>query len=422
MKLTYRIALRLSLLLLPLMAVWAVIFYFTMAREINDEADDALENYSEVLILRILGGERLPDASDGSNNSWSVTEVSEEYAAGHPAISYHDTEVYIPEKRETEPARVLVTIFPDRDGKWRELRVAMPTFEKEDLQATVLRWVVILYLLLLATAVGTTLWVFRKSMQPLYALLDWLDGYKPGGRAAPVPNSSDISEFRRLSEAAQQAVDRFENMLEQQKQFIGNASHELQTPLAVLQGRLEYMVDNAGLSEEMLAEASRMQSTLSRIIRLNRTLLLLAKIENGQFPERRDMDIAALIREQQDMYAEIYAAKNIRCDVRLPENFMLRINESLASVLVSNLLKNAWVHSPEGGSIGISLEGRTLDISNDGGHPLDAGRIFDRFYKSGDREGSTGLGLALVRAAADCSGISVSYDFSGGRHHFRAEF
>ena len=173
MKLIYRMALRLSMLLIPLMAVWAVIFYFTMVHEINDETDDALARRSEALILKILGGEAV--GADGSGGSWSVTEVSEEYAVSHPAISRRDTEIHVPEHRKTEPARMRGTIFQDRDGQWHELRVAMPTFEREDLQMTVLRWVIALYALLLVTSVCTTLWVFRKSMQPLYALLDWLD-------------------------------------------------------------------------------------------------------------------------------------------------------------------------------------------------------------------------------------------------------
>lgn len=419
MKLIYRIALRLSMLLLPLIALWAVIFYFTMVNEINDEADDALEDYSELLIMRMLGGEALPEAGDGSNNSYSVASVSAEYAASRPALSYHDAEVYIQEKRETEPARVLVTVFPDRNGDWHELRVFMPTFERHDLQRTVLSWVIWLYLILVGISVGTTLWVFRKSMRPLYALLDWLDGYVPGRKPAPVPNDTDVNEFRRLNEAAQQAVDRSERLLGQQKEFVGNASHELQTPLAVLQGRLEYIVGNAELDEEMLAEASKMQATLSGIIRLNKTLLLLAKIENGQFPESVDVDLVPMIREQQEMYAEIYADRHMACRLTLQDNFIVRMNESLASVLVSNLLKNAYVHGTEQGTIEVVLSAGTLDISNDGGSALEAERIFERFHQGRKKEGSTGLGLALVRAVADFYKTTVSYTFVDGRHHFR---
>ena len=419
MKLIYRIALRLSLLLVPLIAIWAVVFYFTMVSEINDEADDALEDYSEVLILRLLGGEELPSSGDGTNNSYSVTTVSEEYATSRRAISYHDAEVYIPEKRETEPARVLVTIFPDRNGDWHELRVSMPTFERQDLQGTVLRWVVLLYFVLLAICLGTTLWVFRKSMRPLYALLGWLDAYSPGKAPEPVPNDTDIEEFRRLNTAAQQAVERFEKLLGQQKEFIGNASHELQTPLAVLQGRLEYLVTNGNLSEGMLSEASKMQAALSRIIRLNKALLLLARIENGQFPESTVIDIAALLREQQELYAEIYADRNISCRLTLPESFTVRMNESLASVLVTNLLKNAYVHGDEGSIVEIVLADGVLDISGEGGAALDAEHIFERFYQGGKKkEGSTGLGLALVKAVADSYGMAVEYRYSDCRHHF----
>ena len=149
MKLIYRISLRLSLVLLPLIALWAVVFYFTMVDEINDEVDDALEDYSELIVIRMLSGELLPRMNEGSNNSYTIAPVDENYAATHPGIDYYDAEVYIPEKEETEPARFLVTIFQDGNGQFYELKVATPTFEKDELLETILWWVVWLYLSLI---------------------------------------------------------------------------------------------------------------------------------------------------------------------------------------------------------------------------------------------------------------------------------
>lgn len=422
MKLIYRISLRLSLVLLPLIALWAVVFYFTMVDEINDEVDDALEDYSELIVIRMLSGELLPRMNEGSNNSYTIALVDENYAAAHPGIDYYDAEVYIPEKEETEPARFLVTIFQDGNGQFYELKVATPTFEKDELLETILWWVVWLYLLLLITVVGTTMWIFHNSMRPLYALLHWLDGYVPGHKTVPVPNNTSITEFRRLNTAAQQAVDRSEELLEQQKQFIGNASHELQTPLAVLGGRMEYMLDHAGLDEQTMGEVIQMQRTLGHIVRLNKTLLLLAKIDNGQFPENTDVDISAMIREQKELYDDIYEERDIRCDMHLTGSFLVRMNESLASVLVSNLIRNAYAHSEAGARIDIRIEGRTLTVSNDGVTPLDGKHIFERFYQGSKREGSTGLGLALVKAVADSYGLCVGYRFGEEQHIFSVEW
>lgn len=422
MKLIYRISLRLSLVLLPLIALWAVVFYFTMVDEINDEVDDALEDYSELIVIRMLSGELLPRMNEGSNNSYTIAPVDENYAAAHPGIDYYDAEVYIPEKEEMEPARFLVTIFQDGNGQFYELKVATPTFEKDELLETILWWVVWLYLLLLITVVGTTMWIFHNSMRPLYALLHWLDGYVPGHKTVPVPNNTSITEFRRLNTAAQQAVDRSEELLEQQKQFIGNASHELQTPLAVLGGRMEYMLDHAGLDEQTMGEVIQMQRTLGHIVRLNKTLLLLAKIDNGQFPENTDVDISAMIREQKELYDDIYEERDIRCDMHLTGSFLVRMNESLASVLVSNLIRNAYAHSEAGARIDIRIEGRTLTVSNDGVTPLDGKHIFERFYQGSKREGSTGLGLALVKAVADSYGLCVGYRFGEEQHIFSVEW
>lgn len=381
MKLIYRVALRLSIFLLPLMALWAVLFYITMVDEINDEADDTLEDYSEMIIIRMLAGRELPPLNSGSNNSYSIVPVDEFYVDTHPRINYYDAEVYIPEKEETEPARILTTIFQDAGGNYYELKVATPTFEKEDLLRAIFFWVVILYLLLLTTTLILTMWVFHRSMRPLYELLQWLDHYRPGQKNSRVPNNTRIKEFSKLNTAAQEAVDRVENVVEQQKQFIGNASHELQTPLAVLGSRIEWLLDKTEPNEMQAEELLKMQRSLNHIVRLNKTLLLLTKIENGQFPESRPIALGSFIEEQAELYNEIYADRGLSCETDIQEDFTVEMNESLASTLTNNLLKNAFVHSEPGSKIAIIVRPRELSVSNDGVQPLDADRIFDRFFQ-----------------------------------------
>ncbi len=418
MKLILRIALRLSAVLLPLLALWAGLFYYALMGRIREETDDALWDYSELIIQRMLGGERLPQLNEGSNNSYSITPVDSLYASAHPRLEYYDAEVYIPEKEETEPARVMTTLFQDEDGLYYELKVATPTFEKDELLATIFGWMIFLYLVLLVTVIGITILVFHRSMRPLYDLLKWLDDYRPGGKNLPVPNRTHIEEFRRLNLAAQQAVDRSEALYQQQKQFIGNASHELQTPLAVLSGRLEWLLDHTELTEEQMGEVLQMQRTLKRLSRLNKTLLLLTKIDNHQFPESTTVDIASLVREQQELYCEIFSARDIHWSLSLPETFPVQMNESLASVLVTNLMKNACLHSEPGAEVQVRLENRTLTVSNPGAAPLDQEQVFKRFYQGAKKEGSNGLGLALVKAVADYYGLPIAYRFLEGRHCF----
>lgn len=422
MQFIYRIALRLTAVLLPLMAVWGALFYFTMVDEIRDEADDALEDYSAMIISRILAGEALPQENDGSNNSFEVHAVDSDYAATHPHLSYRDENIYIPDKREKEPARVLTSIFSDAEGQFYELMVMTPTFEKNDLFEAVLGWIVVLYVALLVIVLTITMIIFRRGLQPLYDLLHWLDAYRPGGRPERVPNNTDVEEFRRLNVALQQAVDRSEELFERQSQFIGNASHELQTPLAIIGNRVEWLLDSTTITEEEAGELFKIKKTLSRAVRLNKTLLLLTKIDNGQFPESMEVDLVQMIRESAESYGDVYAEREVSVTQSLPAEFKVEMNESLAATLVTNLIKNAFVHSSNGSEVHISIAGRTLTISNAGEEPLDKEHIFERFYQAARKEGSTGLGLALVAAICRYYNLRLEYFFADGKHHFEVEF
>ena len=420
MKLIYRITIRLSLILLPILLVWAAVFYYSMVEEINDETDDSLEDYAEMLIRRTLTGNELPGQNDGSNNTYSIELLSNGTRHEHK-IEFQDKRVYIPEKRETEPARVLKMTFSDTEGNNYLLTVSTPTFEREDLLLSVLWHLVALYAILMVTILAVTTLVFNYSMRPLYRLLDWLDNYHPGNGVDNLPTDSRTEEFKKLTESARSTIERAEKYFERQKQFIGNASHELQTPLAVLGTRIEWMIDNTPLTEQQFAELTKMRQSLHRLSRLNRTLLLISKIENAQFNEKHDVDIVELIENELKIYKEIYAGKEIVCNTALPSRFIVSMDESLATTLVTNLIKNSFLHTADGGNISITIKEGTLTIANNGEEALDAARLFDRFYTSG-KSGSTGLGLALVKSIADFYKFGLEYSFTSGRHHFAVVF
>ena len=418
MKLFHLVLWRISLALIVVLTVWAGFFYMAVVEEVNDEVDDTLEDYSEGLIIRALSGEDMPTASNGSNNQYYLYEVSESYAASHPQITYRDEMVFITEKSETEPARVLITIFRTEDERYMELVVYTPTIEKLDLLRAILGWIIFLYVLLLLIILSINIWVFRKNMKPLYVLLKWLDTSQLGKKNEPLENTAKITEFRKLNAATMAFAERGEKLFEQQKTFIGNASHEMQTPLAICRNRLEMLMEDETLTEHQLTELIKTHQTLENLTRMNRSLLLLCKIENGQFVDTRSVCLNDILAHYLDDYKEVYAYRNITVTVTTDSSFCVEMNDSLVSVLVTNLLKNSFVHNIDGGFIYIKITANTFEISNTGEKPLDRERIFERFYQGQKKEGSTGLGLALVDSICKANHLKIDYTYVENRHIF----
>ena len=264
--------------------------------------------------------------------------------------------------------------------------------------------------------------VFYSTMRPLFALLEWIDEYIPGKGIKPMDHTPEINEFSRLYKAFYGAMERSENLFTRQSQFIGDASHELQTPLAIIGNRVEWLLDSTSLSEQQAVELYKINSTLGRAVRLNKTLLLLTKIENGQFPETSQVDLVPILRDHIESCGEVYSSCELEVNTSLPESFVVQVNESLLSTLLANLVKNLYLHTPQGGKGSIYIEGNRLYFTNDGESALDSERLFDRFYHASKRASSTGLGLALVSSICKYYDFKLTYDFTEGKHRFIIEF
>lgn len=419
MKLIHNVAAKLSLALLPIITMWALLFYFVMVNEINDEADDLLQIISEEVMARELSGMEIPFSKVIEGDRFCVCKIPEEQFCCRHGMKYYDGTYYIEETGEVEPARFLRTQFRNSNGECFEITVYTPTFEKDELLKTIFTWLLALYLVLVLTVLVIALAVMHKSMAPLYSILDWLKSYTPGTASKHQKTSTSVSEFIELEKTVTEAVTRSDNAFEQQKQFIGNAAHELQTPLAILAGRIDWLLDDESLSEEQARELYRMSRDVDNLSRLNKTLLLLSRIDNGQFPEMEDIYPDVLIRKQRSICNEIFSDKEICAEYEAEDNNLsVRMNESLAEILISNLIRNAYIHSGHGSYIKMSLRDGRFAIRNSGQAALDKERIFERFYQGTRKEGTTGLGLALCRTIAERYAMRLDYSFEDGMHCF----
>lgn len=420
MKLFYRVLIHLLVGIFVVLSGWAMVFYMGIMEEITDEVDDSLEDYTELIVTRSLAGKELPAHDSGSNNQYFLREVDIDYALSREKICYRDSMVYIAEKKETEPARILTTIFKDKEERYFEVVVYTPTIEKQDLRQAMFLLLVGLFVCLLIAILIINVWVFHGSMKPFYRLLDWLEHFRLGKKNAPLDNPTYITEFRKLNEAVSRYAAHSEEVFEQQKQFIGNASHELQTPLAICQNRLEMLMEDETLGEHQMEEILKTYQTLEYVSKLNKSLLLLSKIDNSQFVETKAVCINEVLRRYAEDYQEVYAYREIRLEMEERGELCMSMNETLAVVLVTNLLKNAFVHNRYKGIVRIEVTASCIRFGNTGlDEPLDEMRIFERFYQgSKKREGSTGLGLAIVDAICRQYHLKICYRFSQGMHWF----
>lgn len=414
---TYR---KLALLLFLLMAVWGVLFYYAIIDEVVDETDDTLENYGEILMESAFHDPSILETEGSLMSFYKFTPISEEEGRHYRQVFY-DATVYIELEDEDEPVRVMCTAFRMPDGQYYELKLMISILERDDMVEAMLWYLGALFLLfLICTSIGIQL-VLKGVFRPLHRLLDWLHCIQPGKEVPPLDNPTKIREFRQLSDAALDMGNRSYKAYEEQKQFIENASHELQTPLAIVRGKVELLAESEGMTEQQMEQLDEIYATLGRAVKLNKSLLLLSRIENGQYTEMEDVSVDEILDELLPDLMDIYEHKQVRLIRKREEQpFIIRCNHSLAQILVSNLVKNSLLHNREGGELQVLTTPTSLVIKNTGDVPLDGEKLFRRFYHGMDgKKDSTGLGLAIARSIALSSSLKLTYEWQDGMHTFR---
>lgn len=265
--------------------------------------------------------------------------------------------------------------------------------------------------------------VLKKLWKPFYTFLNQLKSFRLGTPQNPPHTPTNITEFIDLQTAVNALLKANIQVFEQQKQFIENASHELQTPLAIATHKLELLLENKDIKSEEAESIAEIYNSIQRLVRLNKSLLLLTKIENKQFMDSQTVSINKIVWQCVNDLEDFIAFKHLKIYRNETSELQTEMDVSLAHILISNLIRNAVFHTLEQGEIEITLSAASLKISNRGPHKaLDKNLIFTRFYKAGTKTHSSGLGLAIAKAIADRYGITLQYTFENKLHCFTLHF
>ncbi len=235
---------------------------------------------------------------------------------------------------------------------------------------------------------------------------------------------TDIREFIRLNRSLERLMRKDRETYRIQKEFTENASHELQTPLAVIRSKLDLLMQE-DLTEGQMRLVSDLYGLTMRMGHLNRNLLLLAKIENAQYAATEEADIASLLSDSQPLYDALQGRTTLHVDDRRKNRHtMIRANSVLLECLLKNLIVNAIRHSASGSEVRIIVEDESLTVCNVSadGKPLDRATLFHRFRSGDVRQKGNGLGLAIVKAVCDLHHWTVEYRFEAGKHCFSVCF
>lgn len=234
--------------------------------------------------------------------------------------------------------------------------------------------------------------------------------------------TTSIKEFEELNQSLRKLINHAVGVYQLQKEFTENAAHELQTPLAILKNKLDLLLQSESLTDEQYQIAEEMHKALSRGTRLQKNLLLLAKIDNSQFAPADDVHLDEMLQQNIESLQEHIHSKGMILDADNLMPFTVKANHDLVEIMINNLLLNAIRYTPQNGNISVSLNEQFLKISNTGDQPLNKEMLFKRFSRIATDKNGTGLGLAIVKEICSLHQWTIVYRFEEGRHSFVLHF
>lgn len=396
------------------------VFYFVMKHYYTEDLD-------ELIIYRSNDFKKhmLPEFGLDEVRTWNL--YNEDIKVLYPNLETvvdEPVEEYLYNKSEGHNIyyRLYYTNI-DIEGQPFLLMSRIPMIEAKDMVINLSFQYLIIFSVLLFSLTIVQRIISKKLWGTFYDSLRKIETFSLEQGTVPEFAETNITEFTRLNEMLSKLIKNNVIIYKQQKEFIENASHELQTPLAVFQSKLDILLQDSNLTESQSKTIQMLYNTSSRLSRLNKNLLLLAKIDNEQFKDLKEINFIETLDSQLGFLIELAENNGLHVSVHFNNALTIHANTTLLESLINNLIVNAIKHNKPEGSIYITVDGNTFTVSNTGTDPeLVQEKIFRRFSRTTEEKKGNGLGLAIVSQICKLHKWNIAYSFIENRHTFTVCF
>lgn len=395
-----------------IMAVASVVLFFVLKGLVNEELD-------EQLMLKARRQVQLM-AKTGARPTDPFTRITTDESHRH-FIKFSDTTIYDPLSREKETYRQLL-MNTQVNGRPYRIWVASSRLEWEDFyQIIFLTFLGMAFTLLMVSVIIQNA-ISRKLWSPFFHNLKVASHHSIKTDEPLMLEDSSIKEFRELKATLENLIRQAQNDYRTLRIFTENASHEIQTPLAIILAKLDRLSQHPSMDESMAAAIQDAHDAANRLSKLNRNLLLLTKLNNKQFNLSEAVPVDKLILGQLSQLDELFASHDLQVKSEITP-LQIPGNMYLTEILINNLLSNALRYSNKGTIVRIMLNGQMLMVNNAGQPlPFPEETLFNRFQKGDASMDGAGLGLAIVKEICEINDWRIAHQYEDSHHIFSIHF
>ena len=395
------------------------IFYFTTEKLYLDDTDETLILNKERFEKQILPGFKIKDISTWNTynpENLILDKIPIKKDSIFSTIDFSELE------QEDEPYRMLFSPIKI-EGQPYLYTEKINLVEAEDLLFSIAILFITLIILLMIGVFIITNRISKKIWKPFYELIHQIEEFEIDKDPKPHFKTTTIEEFNRLNEAVEKLMRKNIKIYNNQREFIDNAAHELQTPLAIFRSKIDLLIQRDDLTHGQAAIVVTINENIDRLIKLNKNLLILSKIDRNIELEVEKFSLKLLLEKQIEFFSGQANTKQIQIKNRINDDVIVNANKNLTEILFSNLLLNAMKYNVKNGTVIIELDNGKVSVSNTSDQTkIPKDKLFNRFSKSNQNQQGNGLGLAIVKKIVDQNNWEITYNYSKNRHFFTVTF
>lgn len=393
-----------------LFVVIFIAIYFLIDMSIRKESDQQLKNITKKVINELKEGGAVDYPPFIEIDPVDIDTIHDKrHYFEDVLIDFSDTEV-------DEPFRQMIS-YTKIDDKYYRVTARISMEAKKDMfqliSIVIFSGILLFIIIMFFINKKLSTYIFTD----LYATLKKIESFSITVGEKLVLKPSNINEFKKLNSAIMFLADKAQKEYLVLKEFTEELNHEIQTPISVVKSKLELLIQSPSIDDDSFVILDSALKSLSKLEKINRSILLLNKLENADLYENSQINLKEEIIKILENFEDFKQFKNINLTYseKTKNKPVFLINSSLFNILISNLISNAIKHSTENGEINIKfndLPDKTfLTISNTSQKLQNPQNFFKRFYKESDSAESTGLGLAIVKKICDIYHIEISNSY-----------